>query len=488
MIFHLACVCVLAWPAFLNGQPFYFSDTTAYVRAADSAFHLFSGGRIATEWTPRYGAALDPGGAIADADHHVSPNGNDLATKSVMAGRSPYFGALLWLAYVIGHFWPFVLAQAAIAYWLICLTLRLFGQDRPAVIAGCVALLSVGSALPYFAGLLMPDLLAGFGILSFLLLAIERGRLSRGERWGLRALMLTSVLAHLTHIVIVVAMAVVLLLWTMVGRTTRGSHKAPAVSALLVACIGLASVAVTSVVVEQAFGRKPLLAPLLTARFMADGPGLDYLRHHCPQAGFAACVWHDRVDVEAASFLWSHDPAKGGYMFADTATRRALSVQDRAFALAVLREYPISQTWHILLNGWRQATGFGLDLLNYHCDTATPCWTSLPPRERAQLLESLGGRGLWPQHAIAIVHQAVVAGALILLVAWVAGKARRWGMPERDLLLWMVLLAVAIAVNSLLGGGASEPQARYQARVVWLLPLLATIGGMLWVRERRGDG
>ena len=50
-LFHLGCVLALAWPAFVNGQPFYFPDSTAYVRAADSAAYIFSGERIRTEWT-----------------------------------------------------------------------------------------------------------------------------------------------------------------------------------------------------------------------------------------------------------------------------------------------------------------------------------------------------------------------------------------------------------------------------------------------------
>ena len=40
-LMHLACVLVLCWPAIANRQPFYFADTTSYVRAADSAMYLF---------------------------------------------------------------------------------------------------------------------------------------------------------------------------------------------------------------------------------------------------------------------------------------------------------------------------------------------------------------------------------------------------------------------------------------------------------------
>lgn len=484
LLFHLACVLALAWPAFLNGQPFYFPDTTAYTRAADSAVYIFSGQRISTEWTDRYRRSLDPGGKIHGDGRHVSPNVNDLGTESVMAGRSPYFGALLWLSYVSSRFWLFVLVQAAITYALIRLSLRLFGLARPLIVAICVAGLSLLTSLPFFVSLLMPDLLAALGILAFLLLAIDRKRLHRGERWGLYALMLTSVLAHLTHILIIAALALALFAWALV-RGWRRSQFAPLIGgSAVIALVGLISVMITSMVVERTFGRAPLLVPLLTARFLADGTGLDYVRRHCPEAAFAACAYRDRDQVIVGEFLWSLEPGKGAYMIADTATRRALSIEDSRFALAVLAAYPGEQGGRILRNGWRQMLRFDIDLLNYNCAGKPRCWSSLPPAERSTLLASLGGRDMWLQNAIAAVHYGAVALALVLLLAWAVADARTGREGAGDIFLWLILLLIAMAVNALLGGGVSDPQPRYQARIIWLLPLLAVIATMVWQRHR----
>lgn len=485
LLFHLACVFALAWPAFLNGQPFYFPDTTAYTRAADSAAYIFSGHRISTEWTERYRRSLDPGGRVADAGRHVSPNVNDLGTESVMAGRSPYFGALLWLSYVLTRFWLFVLAQAAVAYALIRLTLRLFGMVRPSIVAASVAGLSLFTSLPFFVSLLMPDLLAAFAILAFLLLAVDRKRLRTGERRALYGLMLVSALAHITHIFIIAALALSLLCWALFRRWRRNRFGPLIGVSSLIVLAGIFSVMLTSAVVERAFGRAPLLVPLLTARFLGDGTGLDYLRRHCPDAGFAACAYRDRREVIVGEFLWSLEPGKGAYMIADTATRRALSVEDSRFALAVLAAYPVEQGGRILRNGWRQMLRFDIDLWNYRCGGKPQCWSSLPPAERATLLASAGGRDLWPQAAIAAVHYAVVGVSLILLLAWAVTDARTGREGAGDILLWLALLLIAIAVNALLGGGVSDPQPRYQARVTWLLPLLALIAGLIW--RRRGD-
>lgn len=485
MLFHLACVFALAWPAFLNGQPFYFPDTTAYTRAADSAAYIFSGHRVRTEWTDHYRTSLDPARRVRDPGHHVSAHANDLGSDSVMAGRSPYFGALLWLSYLFSRFWLFVIGQAVISYALIRTSLRLFGFARPPIIAACVGLLSLLTSLPFFTALLMPDLLAGFAILAFLLLAIDRGRLGRGERWGLLALIFISVIAHITHILVIATLAVLLFVWAMARRWPR-DRFAPLISASAMILVGgILSVMISSAVIEQVFGRRPLLAPLLTARFLADGPGLDYIKRHCPQVRFAACAYRDRSDLSAGGFLWSIDPKEGGYMLADTVTRRALSMQDKAFALAVLSVHPIAQGGQILRNGWLQFITFESDITNYRCTGQPRCWSSLPERERIALLASLGGRDLWPQRLINVTQYGAVAIALLFILAWLAAEARKGGDDVEELLLWLALLLAAMAVNALLGGGVSEPQPRYQARVIWLLPFLAMIVGLCWNRRRR---
>lgn len=483
-LFHLACIFALAWPAFVNGQPFYFPDTTAYVRAADSAAYIFSGHRIHTEWTDHYRQALEPEGKLRQPQHHVGANANDLGTDSIMAGRSPYFGAWLWLSYLFGHFWLFVLAQAAISYALIRISLRLFSIQRPAITAGCVGVLAIFTSLPFFAALLMPDLLAAFAVLGFMLLSIDRGRLRRAERFGLYALMLMSVVAHITHILIIAVMAAVLLVWALLRRWPRTRFATLMGASALILVAGVLSVTISSAVIENVFGRKPLLAPLLTARFLADGPGLDYLDRHCPDAGFAACAYRRHNVPSATAFLWSTDPRSGGYMLADARTRRALSVQDYDFALAVLRAYPRDQGERILRNGWLQFISFDSDLTNYHCAGVPRCWSSLPSSERARLMASVGGRDLWPERPIHYAQYAIVLGALIFSLWWILADRRSRSEGSSDLLLWFALLLVALMVNALLGGGISEPQPRYQARLIWLLPFIALLARLIRQRHR----
>jgi hypothetical protein len=487
LLFHFACIAALCWPALLNRQPFYFPDTTSYVRAADSAVYLFSGKTVTTVWSDRYRHSLPQRSVAASAPAPVGlgANGNDISHGSVMAGRSPYFGMLLWLSYVLSSFWLFVLVQAAVAYALIRIGLRLFGVVARPAVAAVIGGLSLLSTLPLVVGLLLPDLLAALGLLAMLILLIDRGRLSRGERLLVVATMLASVVSHLTHIFILLAVALAGFALAMLHRQRFARLIRPSLAGLIVVAIGMASVLVTDIVVQQQFGKKPLLVPLLTARFIADGPGARFIAEHCPQSGFAICAYKGRPPVDATSFLWSRDPRVGVFLIADPVTRERISEQDKAFGLAVLGAYPLDQSAAILRNGASQIARFEVDLLNANCFRRFDCWAALPDREYRRMQASMGGRGLWPQKAMTIIYYATVFAAIAAIGLW-ATTRRRWSDRDHDLALWIGLLATAMIVNALLGGGISEPQSRYQARLIWLLPFFGAIALLAW-RTRQDD-
>ena len=54
-----------------------------------------------------------------------------------------------------------------------------------------------------------------------------------------------------------------------------------------------------------------------------------------------------------------------------------------------------------------------------------------------------------------------------------------------DLALWALLFLVAMGVNDVLGGAVSLPQYLYQARIIWLIPLLGQLAEPFL--RRRGE-
>src|SRR3954463_16153124 len=75
-------------------------------------------------------------------------------------------------------FWPAVIVQAALAVWILWLVLRVHGFCMRALLA-TVAVLSVVTALPWLAGMLLTDIFAGLSVLA-LYLIVKRADALRG--------------------------------------------------------------------------------------------------------------------------------------------------------------------------------------------------------------------------------------------------------------------------------------------------------------------
>jgi len=480
---HILCVAALMWTALANGQPFFFPDTTSYVRAADIAVYLASNHHISTAWTSRYADALAAKKArpsppkTAQTPHY----GNDISSGLIMSGRSPYIGAAIYLGYVTSNFWLFVIFQAALAYWLIRLSLRRFGVTDENLITMVVLAIAVATNLSYFNALLLADAFASFGILALLLIASDDGTLRNGEIVGLSLIAAFSAMAHLTHILMLLGMTFALALLQLARLAPRNRR------ALLIGTgcvlIGLLSASLTAFVTTSVFKKPPQLVPLMTARFIEDGPGKAFIRAGCPAHDFAVCHIHADT-MSSQGFLWSHDPNGGAFLTVAPDLRQRMSAEDTAFATAVWEAYPVWQTGMMLRNSVAQMMTFPYAGLNTGCWTTPGCWTSLPPATRDTLARSPSGRNLWPESVMTGILYATI-GISLLTIAVMLPRLWRYA-PEkgRTMALWLALAFVAMAICDVLGGAVSEPQYRYQGRLVWLVALFAAATMIAAVQAR----
>src|SRR5215471_17281312 len=89
-----------AWASLVNGQPFFMDDTSAYVRGPDFAVVYLLGDKFASSWTQdrtlhRENSRPSNG---PSSQEHVRLNSP--YERSVLAGRSIYYGALLYLGHL----------------------------------------------------------------------------------------------------------------------------------------------------------------------------------------------------------------------------------------------------------------------------------------------------------------------------------------------------------------------------------------------------
>jgi hypothetical protein len=423
----LAGTLLLVWPAFLNGYPLLFSDTGAFLHQT----------------------APPPSGPL------------------VIWDKPHIYGPLMQAFHWHLSLWGPVLAQGLALSHLLWLAQRgLRGAATPGVHLLACAAAALLTTAPFTIALLMPDVFAPIVLLALLLLGFAP--LSRTEAAWLVLLSAFGIAAHLSHLPLALALAVfVLLVARRLGPVLRAA--APLVLAVLL-LLG------TNLWGHGRATLSPHGATFALARLQADGPAAALIRARCPASGWYLCAFADRLPMDSDAFLWEPDSPVNR---APDGTARflggaLLSAEARVIVAETLRAYPLQVAGTTALNALRQlvlATA-GDTLVDTHLAAAVRprIAEAFPAAELAAYDQALQARGLLPAAAAPFLwpHAPVLlAGAALALLAWwrLRGDARRIGL--------VVGVLVGVSANALATGGLSKPHLRYEARILWLMPVIA---------------
>nr|WP_246524158.1 hypothetical protein [Neoroseomonas eburnea] len=387
--------------------------------------------------------------------------------------KTAAYGPFLHLFHWGWSLWPALAAQVLVVSHLLWLAQRGARGEATATahLLLCAGLAALTSA-PWFAATLMPDVFAALAPLCLLLLGFARDRFSRAEALWLTLLGGFAVAAHLSHLPTALAMVV------LVAVLARGI-MAPLRAAVPIALALGALVAANA----WAFGR-PSLSPhgavFLLARLQADGPAAATIRAHCPQAGWHLCGSARDLPMPSDHFLWSAESpvnrqrngtpiAMGGMRLAPEAAAivgRTVAERPGEVAAAMARNTveQLGMTW------------VGDTLASTHlAASARRAVAVLPAEELAAFDAAAQMRGALPGLAEPFLapHLPVLLLSLPLAVVALLLAASRGDRARLGLVAGLLL---AVVVNAFATGALSGPAARYQARIVWLVPLAAVLG------------
>ncbi|HXS26085.1 MAG TPA: hypothetical protein VN730_00305 [Steroidobacteraceae bacterium] len=480
----------LLWPALYNGQPIFFGDTSAYIRGADagvqavfhrrSAWSLTGGDAIvqrpaAATQSPRAGSAA------------VLPlaRGSSLEDKSVVSGRSPYYGALLYVGDLAGGFWLSIALQAEAVVLAIILMLRAARVHwSPLLLAGGAVIAGVTTA-PFFVSFLEPDIFAGVAVLLCAALLGGSEELGLADRLLAFALLAVCVLVHESHVLLVAA----LLVLGAASLIFRGAHaralRRPALAVLAAAVlVAVAGELAFSAAVKHVIGAPPLRPPFLMARMIEDGPGYRYLRATCPQNGLTICAYLDRLPVAANLFLW--DPStRGVFSAVAPPVRRSLAAEQTRFVLAVLAYAPWTELRDALRDFGTQLTMSGLEEFHYPQVLKQSFEEKIPAAHLQRMKRTAAYRGTMPVGPFSFVTVVAFGLAAIVVLAALLWPRLRRALPQ-PLIAVTVWIVAGVILNAAVCGILSGPHNRYAARVAWVVPLAALLIGAA-ARERRGS-
>jgi hypothetical protein len=332
----------------------------------------------------------------------------------------------------------------------------------------------------------MPDILGPLLYLSIYLLVFARETLSRGERWALNALAFWAITAHSTHLMLGVGICLMLALlllrprnWVPHVSVLRRGFSTPGLAQI--ALLLILAVAAQLVLHRYLYGHATLYgdhAPYLMARIVADGPGALYLQQHCATLDWAICADVDHLPDNDDDFLWTPGVVWAG---ADARTQQRLLAEEMPLVLATLRAYPLQQAARSWANFTEQLNDFGVNDFDNN-ERMQQSLVQVIPSSATSYAHTLQARSIVPTDAFTKLQRWVVLPSALLLAVLIPLLWRR----QRTRMLGLVVIVVpTLFANALLTAVLSSSDSRYQARVIWLVPLLAGLAAMDLLGQRR---
>ncbi len=470
----------------INGRPSVFTDTDDYYVEGRT---LVLGVAQAMGITKPAPPPTDPQD-IADArqlaaDLHMS--------HTEIGARSPFYGAFLYITQKIGTIWLTTAVQAVIGAWLIWLIWRTACPRAPPWTAyAAEAAAAVGSTLPFFAGFMMPDVFAGYASLAAVLILVFWERLKILERLALAGLLAFCMVIHTSHLLDVIAIAVVAVAGFVLFKAPR--ERASAAMFTVIGAI-LATLLINAAYKESVqikTGDELRRPPFLAMRVIADGPGRTYLRQACGAgATWTLCRFRNLPNTDSQDMLWSDDRSKGIFNVTSYDNRLKMEQEENSFVLHAIASDPLGQVVASMKNWGDQLLMVYLDdpLRNPHYYLTNAYWstTNLP-----WLINHAAdcGRDQWGCGARLTMDGSVwLHGGLFLLglaiIGWrvsrydilqaIGSGALTWKDDRSRLMMTLGLLLTMVLVNAFVCGALSGPFARYQARITWLVSLGAAL-------------
>jgi len=413
----LGCTTLaLLLPALWNGYPLFFYDSGDYI---DSAF----------SFTPKVWRTLPYGLFLAVAQVRLSP----------------------WL--------PVTVQSLILAYLLWELVLS-FAPQRPlTTMAVIVAVLTLGTGLPWFASQIMPDAFTGAMVLGLALLAFTT---PARPRLALIALLtVIAICAHASHLGTAIALAVTLAAMALFGQHERPRVWLPAVVVLA----GLLATPLTHRLFTGEFYLSHSAPIMALGRLIQDGEAQIYLRRVCPQAAYSLCPYVDELHAGehgANDFLWGQ--SSPFYKVNGWEHWQRFAPEARAIVIGTLRTRPLENLRAAFYSCLRQFTTFGTGSgLVPGLWEATNVQLAYFPDQGPSYLAARQYSG-FDLSALSQLHVVVLSlfmlGGLVLALTPLGP-----GGHMRKLLLFLV---VAALTNAAVTAVFSTPDDRYQARLVWL--------------------
>ena len=455
---------VMALPI-LNGGPAIYFDTPAYL---EPAFKV--GGLL-------FSPESAPGTSSSVAEQQAalaSPEGE----KIVTSGRSLYYGLFLYVGWE-SSFWLPVSIQATVLCWLIILLFQFASPQvwRYQVIA-TLFIISLFSSASFFVGLLMPDIWAGIMIVVVALLWTYGHRLSTWSKLAMLAILVFSVLAHSSHFVLLAAVTVLLVVLWMINPARHETLVQKLTIPGIALGLGVAGMVAYGLAVKVVYDAKLMHRPFLTAHLTDMGPGTRYLQNSCPESGFVLCDFKDKLPVAWDDFLFDRSPETGIFGSVPIEEQFLIAEEQMSFVLQTLAAEPLATVSGLIRDGITQLWTLSMA----HVALTQRNETFILEHAQPALADEIADTRVYnnPDLMIPIDRNITILALLSALIfgAWLILRLTQRspiGSENASTDDVITILIAGVVLNALICGMLASPYGRFQSRIVWILPLVASL-------------
>lgn len=464
----LACLSVLL----INGRPLFYFDSPAY---------LEQGSKILEKLGLFSQASQGAGGGVQDAGDHT-----------VNGSRSAVFSLIFSLITRLGTVTLMTIGNAVLIVGSASLTMGVLGrlyapQKSVAFLVAVPLVVATAGSLPFYVAYLMPDILTGILLLMIATLTVYVRQMHKWEILLALAFGCLAVVSHISHIAIAAAMVPVAAIGGLAIARPRW-WVAPVLVAVMV-LVGLGERSAFRVAAKSVASSEVVYIPFLTARLIQDGPGLEFLENNCPSDELQSCALFralsqssDPMRLTASHIIFETNPELGSFKFLTNQEQAGVAREQFSFFFQVLRASPFSTTGAIIKNTLTQATMNSVKM-------TIPGKTIMTNthRDYAGAQKSFDhGRLTFARGWLNVVNPVHTAVYVLSLAVVIFGLVMPGRLPG-PLKIFAILCVLGILANAFVCGAASQPADRYGARVIWILPFLASVLTLFMTRvSRRG--
>lgn len=385
--------------------------------------------------------------------------------------RTMPYGLFAGVGRLAGTLWGVGVVQALLMSWVLHETLVVFASPGKAVrwlVPLCAILVPVTS-LGWAVGRLMPDVFAGLMTLSLLTLMFDPHLLGRARRITLAVITTIAVAVHTSHFGLGVGLVVSIGAGCWLLRR-RWPELKPRIR--MAGCAVAASIPLVMGIHYATIGQPIMLQPsnvLWLARLVQDGLAKKTLDELCPTMALKLCPYKDKFPATANAFLWSQQAIPPRIV----PNWQALDPEASLVIRESLRRFPLLHVWTAIKLTYEQFVSFqsGDGLSKNVSWLVSDTLQRYYPHDRLHFRWSRQRAGI-DFEAINRVHVPVagVAQALLPIIAFVA-----WRRRDRLAFAMTTGLMLALFGNAFICGALSNPNDRYQARLVWIAVMCCAV-------------